>query len=94
MSVYLVGMGATSPAVASGKGAPRAPLARVAQPATLAVDGQGAEILFQGLVPDQVGLYQVNFRVPTGLRTGESTVSILQNGVEAYTGKLVVGAAQ
>jgi uncharacterized protein (TIGR03437 family) len=78
------------PLVASGEASPAAPLATVAQRATIQVDGAPAEITFQGLVPGQVGLYQVNFRVPEGARAGELDVKIWQGEAEAFSGKLVV----
>ena len=87
---YLVGMGATSPAVASGKAAPRTPFAVVSSPAGVWVDGVPATVTFQGLAPDQVGLYQLNFRVPADARPGVVDVAIRQEGIEASSGKLAV----
>lgn len=67
--IYALGLGATSPPVASGVGSPAAePLARVSAP-TKVVLGLGltqtsVDTLFSGLTPNFVGLYQVNFVVP------------------------------
>ena len=61
--------------------------------ARVTVDGQPAEIVFQGLTPGGVGLYQINFRVPAGAKAGNLDISINQDGAEANTTKLVVGTA-
>jgi uncharacterized protein (TIGR03437 family) len=91
VTVFLVGMGATTPAVPSGSPAPANPAAWVNTSARVSVDGQPAEILFEGLSAGRVGLYQINFRIPAGARPGMLDVTISQNGVKANTGKLPVG---
>jgi uncharacterized protein (TIGR03437 family) len=89
--VYLIGLGETNPKVASGRAAPSTePLARVVSPVTVTVDGREAEIFFAGLTPGAVGLYQINFRVPAGSRTGELPVVITQKGVTANSTVLQV----
>jgi uncharacterized protein (TIGR03437 family) len=91
LTIYLVGMGATSPAVASGTAAPSNPLARVVSNPTLTIDGQTAEVSFAGLTPGGIGLYQVNFRVPASARAGNLDVVITQDGASANKSTLVVG---
>ena len=82
--MYLVGMGATNPSVASGAPSPSsAPLATVVLEPTVTVGGQAATVAFAGLTPGFVGLYQVNFQVPTGASSGELQVDVTQNGVAA-----------
>ncbi len=90
LAIYLVGMGATNPAVASGAPAPSNPSARVAVAPEVTVDGQTAEIVFAGLTAGGVGLYQVNFRVPAAAAAGELEVVIRQGDVEANVTRLVV----
>jgi uncharacterized protein (TIGR03437 family) len=79
LTIYAVGLGPTSPAVASGVGAPAAePLARVTSPAKVCFGVQispfnpGGQVcvdaLFAGLTPNFVGLYQVNAVVPDGFQ--------------------------
>ncbi len=69
--IYALGLGQTSPSVASGVGAPTSPLAQI--PATSIVTfgagspGGGSSPvtpLFVGLTPNFVGLYQINVAVP------------------------------
>ena len=89
--MYLAGMGATNPAVASSKTAPAAePLARVVTPATVTVDGQDAAIGYAGLTPAGIGLYQINFVVPANARPGVLDVVVRQGFAAGNTTKLPV----
>lgn len=81
--MYLVGMGATNPPVASGAASPSSPPASVTLQPTVTVGSQTATVEFAGLTPGFVGLYQVNFQVPAGLQAGELEVAVSQNGVAA-----------
>ena len=90
LTIYLVGMGATSQTVVSGNPAPSNPLANVSNAAQVTVDGQTAPISFAGLTPGGVGLYQINFTVPANAKTGSLPVVITQNGVTANATKLIV----
>jgi uncharacterized protein (TIGR03437 family) len=44
------------------------------------VDGQPVEVLFSGLAPGFVGLYQVNARLPAGLGSGRHTLALESGG--------------
>jgi uncharacterized protein (TIGR03437 family) len=89
--MYLAGMGATSPAVASSLTAPGTePLARVTTPATVTVDGQDAAIGYAGLTPFGIGLYQINFVVPMNARTGNLDVIVRQGDAVSNTTRLPV----
>jgi uncharacterized protein (TIGR03437 family) len=85
--MYLAGMGATNPSVASGAVSPLAPV--TAQP-TVTVDSQAAAIAYAGLTPGSVGLYQINFQVPAGAQSGDLNVVVTQNGMVANATKLPV----
>jgi uncharacterized protein (TIGR03437 family) len=87
--IYLVGMGTTSPSVVSGALSPASPLAKVVGQVT--VDGQPAVVQFAGLTPGFVGLYQINFVVPAGARTGALDLVVTQNGFASNVSKLIVG---
>jgi uncharacterized protein (TIGR03437 family) len=90
LTIYLVGMGATSQTVASGNPAPSNPLANVSTPAQVTIDGQTAPISFAGLSPGGIGLYQINLTVPSTAKTGSLDVVITQNGITANATKLIV----
>jgi hypothetical protein len=74
--------------VASGLASPSSPLAEVT--AQVTVDGQPAPVVFAGLTPGFVGLYQINFTVPTGARTGTLPLVVTQNGFAANVARLPV----
>jgi uncharacterized protein (TIGR03437 family) len=88
--MYLVGMGATTPPVPSGEAAPSDPLAKVQADLEVTVDGQPAQVSFAGLTPGGVGLYQINFTVPQGVKTGKLDVVITEDGVPANVTTLIV----
>ena len=90
LTMYLVGMGATNQTVASGNPAPSNPLATVTFAPQVTIDGQTAPISFAGLTPGGVGLYQINFNVPSTAKTGTLDVVITQNGIPANATKLIV----
>ena len=88
--IYLLGMGPTDPAVASGAPSPSSPLAKVTTQPVLTVDGETANVFFAGLTPTFAGLYQIDFYVPSDARSGNLTVTISQNGVLTNTTTLPV----
>jgi len=84
LTVYCVGLGATSPAAAVGSLAPGA--ANVTAPYTLTVGGKKAAVSYAGLTPTYAGLYQINLTVPAGLAAGNQPIVLTVNGVETPTG--------
>jgi uncharacterized protein (TIGR03437 family) len=88
--MYLLGMGPTNPSVISGVASPGVPPALVATPATVKVGGLDADVLFAGLTPALVGLYQVNIRVPPTAPNGDLDVVVAQGTVVTNTRKLPV----
>jgi uncharacterized protein (TIGR03437 family) len=90
--IYATGLGATSPAVATGQAAPAVPpLALVTTPVKVTIGGVEAAVEFAGLAPGFVGLYQVNARVPAGVTAGNAVALVLtQNGVASNTVTIAV----
>jgi uncharacterized protein (TIGR03437 family) len=62
---YLIGLGPTNPVTPTGPARAANP---TATPPTLTVGGTAAAIVYAGVAPNQVGLYQINFMVPAGLQ--------------------------
>ena len=76
--IYCAGLGAVNPAVQAGKPAPsQEPLARTVSPARVMVGGRDAVVLFAGLAPGFVGLYQVNAVAPSGVAAGDAVPVVL-----------------
>ena len=65
--IFCTGLGTVSPAVAAGAATPASPLSHTNNPVTVTIGGQSATVLFAGLAPGFVGLYQVNVTVPKGI---------------------------
>ena len=89
MIIYLAGMGATNPSVASGVPTPSQLVPTVVQP-TVTLDSQDASIVYAGLTPTGIGLYQIDFTVPTNARSGNLNLIVTQNGVVSNTAILPV----
>jgi adhesin/invasin len=80
---YLVGMGATSPAMASNQTAPSSTLTPATVQPKVSIDGVAAGVVFGGLTPGALALYQINCQVPTGARTGDLPLVVIQSDVAA-----------
>jgi uncharacterized protein (TIGR03437 family) len=85
--IYLLGMGPTTPSVASGVASPTNPLAKL-PPGTQVCFGDGSPFLpppvcnstqFAGLTPGLVGLYQINVKVPKGVPKGSNINLMIQS---------------
>jgi uncharacterized protein (TIGR03437 family) len=81
--LYLVGMGSTSPTVASGAAAPETPLANATVQPIVVIGGNPATVTFAGLTPGLVGLYQIDVQVPDGTASGDISVTVTQNGSDS-----------
>ena len=82
IQIFATGLGETDPEVGSGEPAP--PFSTVRNPVTMTIGGIAAPVVFQGLAPGFVGLYQVNVVVPAGVAPGDAVPLVLtQNGIVA-----------
>jgi uncharacterized protein (TIGR03437 family) len=89
--IYATGFGATNPGVAAGAAAPE-PAARSANPIIVTVGASEAPILFAGLTPGLVGLYQLNIQAPDRLPPGqEIPIQINVAGQKSPTLSFAVG---
>jgi uncharacterized protein (TIGR03437 family) len=74
ISIYATGLGAVSPSTASGSAA--ASLASTITQPTVTIGGVPCNVLFSGLAPGLVSVYQINVAVPAGLSAGNQAVRI------------------
>ena len=80
ITIYLTGMGQTSPAIPAGAAAPSDPLARVSQTPGLTIAGMDLAVSYAGLAPGEVGVYQINATVPQSVLTGMSMPLTINQG--------------
>jgi uncharacterized protein (TIGR03437 family) len=83
--IYLTGMGRTYPEVETGVPAPFHPLASAAIPARVDLGGVGLPILYAGLTPGQIGVYQINVSVPYWVSKGFGQLLKITQGSDSTT---------
>jgi uncharacterized protein (TIGR03437 family) len=97
LHAYATGLGPTSPAVPYGEAAPgQEPFARLASPlvCTSGPSRTQVEILFAGLAPGLVGVYQVDWQVPSAAAAGDFGLSCATGvGSSIFGGYVTVGGS-
>jgi uncharacterized protein (TIGR03437 family) len=68
--IYGTGLGQTTPAVQSGMPSPMSPLAVALTKPTVTLGGIQLPLLYYGLTPGEVGVYQINVTVPGSVPAG------------------------
>ena len=71
VSLFFTGAGPVEPEVATGTAGPVPPPLTVL-PTAVQVSDTGARVLFSGYAPQEIGLYQINLEIPSGIVTGPS----------------------
>ena len=89
IALYCTGLGAVSPAAVTGAAPSGPPPQTIVKPALL-LDGQPVSVLWAGLAPGFVGLYQVNAQVPANLKPGSHQLQLVANGASSNTVTLPV----
>ena len=105
--IFCTGLGPVLPEVPSGNVAPGTePLARTVSLPLVNIGGIPAEVVYSGLAPGFVGLYQVNVEVPVGVSPPNTQpppeglsppnghdLEIINNGVPSNIVEVIVGAS-
>ena len=76
--------------MATGAASPGTNLATPLVMPTLTLGGENVPILFAGLTPGLVGLYQVNFQVPSDAANGDLQLVVSQGGMKSNSTVLPV----
>ena len=88
--LYANGLGPVNNQPASGVPALTSPLSITKTPATVAVGGQNATVLFTGLAPGYPALYQINTTLPQGLAPGVQPITVTIGGITSKTSHIPV----
>jgi minor extracellular serine protease Vpr len=81
VQIFVNGLGPVDNQPASGEASPAEPLARTRVVPDVTIGSQRADVLFSGMTPGTVGLYQVNARIPANAPSGPQPVVITINGI-------------
>jgi len=80
LQIFTTGLGATDPPAQTGAGGPS--FSTVLLPVTVTIGTVEAPVVYQGLAPGFVGLYQVNVVLPAAVTPGEAVPLVIrQNGI-------------
>jgi minor extracellular serine protease Vpr len=88
--IYANGLGPVSNQPASGDPSPSQSLATTNVLPTVTIGGVSAHVVFSGLTPGFVGLYQINAEVPAGVASGSQPLVVKMNGIPSTTVNLAV----
>ena len=83
--VYLTGGGDVNPIAVAGVPASSTILSETSQDASVTIGGVSADILYSGLTPGFVGLYQINFRLPGFVPRGLEVPLTITMGANSTT---------
>jgi uncharacterized protein (TIGR03437 family) len=80
--IYATGPGTVNPAIADGAAAPAEPLARTTTTPVVYFGSEPGTVLFSGMAPGFVGLWQINVRLPaSNLPSGQVPVFVGLGGL-------------
>jgi uncharacterized protein (TIGR03437 family) len=80
ISIFCTGLGPATHQPATGVPAGSDPTSTAAVPVSVAIGGVSAPVVFSGLAPGLLGMYQVNAQVPAGAPTGPAVSLTLSIG--------------
>jgi uncharacterized protein (TIGR03437 family) len=90
IQLYCNGLGPVSNRPPSGEPSPGEPLAETVEKPAVSIGGRPAQVLFSGLAPGIVGLYQVNVVVPSDAPNGLQPVVVTMGGVASRASTIAV----
>lgn len=91
LSIYGTGLGDVTNRPALGAASPGSPLANTLITPTATIGGVDSKVLFSGLAPGFVGLYQVNVQVPAAAPSGDKVpVVLIVAGLTSNTATVAV----
>jgi uncharacterized protein (TIGR03437 family) len=91
IEVYATGLGAVQSPPVDGEPASLTVLSRVVEDVQVTVGGRAARVLFAGLTPGTIGLYQINVEIPSDSPTGDAVpVVVTQKGVASNAATIAV----
>lgn len=91
VQIYANGLGAVDNPPLSGEATPAQPLANTVIHPTVSIGGvQAQDVIFSGLTPGSIGLYQIDVVVPQNTPSGLQPVVITQNGVSSQVAYMPV----
>ena len=92
VQIYVNGLGPVDKTLqpASGEPTPAQPLVWTSESPTVTIGGRAAQVIFNGLAPGNVGLYQVNAIVPADAGTGLQPVVVSIHGVDSKAANMPV----
>ena len=83
--IYATGLGITAPVIPAGTAAPSGALASAVVTPTVTLGGAGMSITYAGLVPGEVGVYQINAVAPSNPPQGLSIPLAISQGGSTTT---------
>ncbi len=90
ITLYANGLGPVDNTPPTGAQSSATTLSRTTSLPVVTIGGQQATVLFSGLTPQTVGLYQINVTVPSGAPTGLQPLTVSIGGVTSKSSQIVV----
>ncbi len=94
-TLFLTGAGAVSPSIATGAAPPLgSAVSSLPKPVgyvEVYIGGESAQVSFAGVPDLLVGVAQVNFRVPSDMKSGDQPVVVIVGNASSQTAYLRVG---
>ena len=90
VQLYANGLGPVTSTPSTGEPSPVQPLASSRVTPEVTVGGRPARVLFSGLAPGFVGLYQINVEIPEDAPVGVQPLVVTVEGVSSKTASLPI----